>query len=242
MVDALQGHALLAVHLGQAAEVDLGVIGHGVRAEVHELEAHVDDVATVWVTVGGLDVDAEDGALDGLGDVGNTEVVAVAANLADDRGLLALLQRRHLAAEVVVTHAAGEAGVSHVVEALCAHLVHEVAVAVCEVADDVIRERGIIILGELLAQRLHGLLVLLALGVHGAKAAAIDELGEEEGVRMLECLGYVHRGLLFWGAFVPACPVVVPEGMVSRSCEPCERTRNEVGASFQVRDNEAPTS
>ena len=192
MVDPLQGHALLGIEVGDAAEVRLGIIWLGVCGELHELEAHVDDVATVWVAVGRLDVDAQDGAADGLGDVGHAQVVAVSAHLAHDGRGLALLQRRHAGAQVLVAHAAGQRAVARVVEALDAHLVAQLTVAVGEVEDDVVAKAGVVVLGEFLAKRGERLLVLLPLRVHGAEAPAVDDLWEYERVRVLERLCHVH--------------------------------------------------
>ena len=54
----------------------------GVAGEIHDLPADVDDVAALGCTAGGLDVDTEHGALDGLAGVGHAERVAVAADFA----------------------------------------------------------------------------------------------------------------------------------------------------------------
>lgn len=105
---------------------------------------------------------------------------------------LAPLKRRDAGAQVLVAHAACEAAVAGVVEPLDAHLVAQLAVAVGEVEDDVVAKAGVVVLGELLAQRRERLLVLLPLRVHGAEAAAVDDLWEYERVCVLECLCHVH--------------------------------------------------
>ena len=51
VVDIRQRHILAAVDVGQAAVVCLGVMRDGVAGELHDLPAHVDDIAALGCTV-----------------------------------------------------------------------------------------------------------------------------------------------------------------------------------------------
>ena len=84
MVDIGQRHTRLAVYIGDAAVERLRVVRHGVAGELHDLPAHVDDVAALGCAPGGLDVDAEHRALDGFAHVCDGVGVAVTADLASN--------------------------------------------------------------------------------------------------------------------------------------------------------------
>ena len=82
VVDIRQRHILAAVDVRQTAVVRLGVVRDGVAGELHDFPTHIDDITALGCTAGGLDVDTEHGALDGLAGVGHAERVAVAADFA----------------------------------------------------------------------------------------------------------------------------------------------------------------
>ena len=87
---------------------------HGVAGEIHDLPAHVEDVAALGRATGGLDVDAQHRALDGLAGIGYAECVAVTADLAHDRCCGALLHLADGGAGVGVGQAARERRGRHV--------------------------------------------------------------------------------------------------------------------------------
>ena len=188
VVDIRQRHILAAVDIGQAAVVCLGVMRHGVAGEVHDFPAHVDDIAALGCTAGGLDVDTEHGALDGLAGVGHAERVAVAADLAHDRRGGALLHLTDGGAGVGIGQAARKRRGRHVAQARLANLVAQVAVAVSQVAHGGKVEAGVALGGKVLGfEHLKGLLALLALGLHGA-VIAIDKHGNKRLALVFECL------------------------------------------------------
>ena len=196
VVDIRQRHILAAVDIGQTAVVCLGVVRDGVAGELHDLPAHVDDVAALGCTAGGLDVDAEHRALDGLASVGDAERVAVAADLAHDGRGGALLHLADGGAGVGVGQAARKRRGRHVAQARLANLVAQVAVAVGQVAHGGKVEAGVVLGGKVLSlEHLEGLLALLALGLHGA-VVAVDKHGDKRLALVFECLRYVHMLLL----------------------------------------------
>ena len=92
-MDELERHALLGVHGGYAAVAGEGVVGLGLRGEVHELEADVDHIAAGGVAVGRLDVDAHDHAGDRRVHIGDVQVLERGAGLSGDLGVGAVLHR-----------------------------------------------------------------------------------------------------------------------------------------------------
>ncbi len=169
---------------------------HGIAGEIHDLPAHVDDVAALGRATGGLDVDAEHRALDGLAGVGHAECVAVTADLAHDRRGGALLHLADGSAGVGIGQAARERRGRHVAQARLANLVAQVAVAVGQVAHSGKVEAGVALGGKVLGlEHLEGLLALLALGLHGG-VIAIDKHGDKRLALVFECLRNIHMLLL----------------------------------------------
>ena len=196
VVDIRQRHIFAAVDVGQAAVVRLGVVRDGVAGEFHDLPAHVDDIAAFGCTAGGLDVDTEHGALDGLAGVGHAERVAVTADLAHNRCGGALLHLADGGAGVGVGQAARERRGRHIAQACLANLVAKVAVAVGQVAHGGKVEAGVVLGSKILGlEHLEGLFALLALGLHGT-VIAIDKHRDKRLAFVFECLRNVHRLLL----------------------------------------------
>ena len=174
----------------------LGVVRDGVAGELHDLPAHVDDVSALGCAAGGLDIDAEHRALDGLASVGDTERVAVAADLAHDGRGGALLHLADGGAGVGVGQAARKRRGRHVAQARLANLVAQVAVAVGQVAHGGKVEAGVVLGGKVLGfEHLEGLFAFLTLGFHGA-VVAVDKHGDKRLALVFECLRYVHMLLL----------------------------------------------
>ena len=196
VVDIRQRHIFAAVDVGQATVVRLGVARDGVAGEFHDLPANVDDITAFGCTAGGLDVDTEHGALDGLAGVGHAERVAVTADLAHNGRGGALLHLADGGAGVGVGQAARERRGRHVAQARLANLVAQVAVAVGQVAHGGKVEAGVALGGKVLGlEHLEGLLALLALGLHGA-VIAIDKHGDKRLALVFECLRNIHMLLL----------------------------------------------
>lgn len=191
MVDVRQRHAGLAVHLGQAAVVGLGVVRDGVARHLHDLPADVDDVAALRRAPGGLDVDAQNAALDRLAHPFHGVGVAVAADGARDDAGAATLQLADARAGVLVGQRAREQRARQVAQADLADLVAQLAVAVGELEDHVEREARLVVRAPFVEKRLDGLLAALALGFHRV-VVAVDEHGDEGLHGVLKCLIDVH--------------------------------------------------
>ena len=188
VVDIRQRHILAAVDVGQTAVVRLGVVRDGVAGELHDFPTHIDDITALGCTAGGLDVDTEHGALDGLAGVGHAERVAVAADLAHNGRGGALLHLADGGAGVGIGQAARKRRGRHVAQACLANLVAQVAVAVGQVAHGGKVEAGVDLGGKVLGlEHLEGLFALLALGLHGA-VIAIDKHGNKRLALVFECL------------------------------------------------------
>ena len=161
---------------------------HGVAGELHDFPAHVDDVAALGRATGGLDVDAQHRALDGLASVGDAERVAVAADLAHDGRGSALLHLADGGAGVGVGQAARKRRGRHVAQARLANLVAQVAVAIGKVAHGGKVEAGVALGGKVLGlEHLEGLFAFLTFGFHGA-VIAIDKHGNKRLALVFECL------------------------------------------------------
>ena len=65
----------------------------GVAGELHDLPAHVDDIAALGCAAGGLDVDAHDHARDRRVHIGDVQVLERGAGLSGDLGVGAVLHR-----------------------------------------------------------------------------------------------------------------------------------------------------
>ena len=169
---------------------------HGIAGEIHDLPAHVDDVAAFGRATGGLDVDAQHRALDGLAGIGHAECVAVTADLAHDGRGGALLHLADGGAGVGIGQAARERCGRHVAQARLANLVTQVAVTVGQVAHSGKVEAWVALGGKVLGlEHLEGLLALLALGLHGA-VVAVDKHGDKRLTLVFECLRNIHMLLL----------------------------------------------
>ena len=191
VVDVGQRHAGLAVQVGDTAVEGLRIVRDGVAGELHDLPANVDDVAALRRAPGGLDVDAQDGALDGLAHVGDGVRVAVAADLARDGAGGAALHLADGGAQVRVGEVAGEQRAGEVAQARLAHLVAELAVAICQVQDHVKLKTWFIVCAPFVHQGFQGLLAALALGLHGV-VVAVDEHGDKRLAVVLERLLCIH--------------------------------------------------
>ena len=188
VVDIRQRHIFAAVDVGQATVVRLGVVRDGVAGEFHDLPADVDDITAFGCTAGGLDVDTEHGALDGLAGVGHAERVAVAADFAHDGCRGALLHLTDGGAGVGVGKAARKRRGRYVAQTRLADLITQIAVAVGQVAHGGKVEAGVALGGKVLGfEHLKGLFALLALGLHGA-VIAIDKHGNKRLALVFECL------------------------------------------------------
>lgn len=127
----------------------LGVVRDGVAGELHDFPTHIDDITALGCTAGGLDVDTEHGALDGLAGVGHAERVAVAADLAHDRRGGSLLHLTDGGADVGIDRPRESVAASRCAARL-ANLVAQVAVAVSQVAHGGKVEAGVALGGKVL--------------------------------------------------------------------------------------------
>ena len=192
MVDLGERNASLAVHLRQAAVVRLGVVRSCIACELHNLPAHVDDVAAFGCSPGRLDVDAQYRALDGLARESDTERFSVAANLAHDGCGAASLHFADGGAGIGIGEAAGEHGGGPIAQARFAHVVAQLAIAVGEAHDHVVAKGRLGVCVPFIYESLEGLFAAQALGLNHFVATAEDKHGDKRLHRILKSLLGVH--------------------------------------------------
>ena len=113
----------LAVDLGQAAIVGLGIVRGRIARELHDLPAYVDDIAAFGRAPGRFDIDAEHRALDGLARESDAKRLAVSVDLAHDSGGAAALHLADGGAGVCVGQASSKHGGWLVAQSCFAHVI-----------------------------------------------------------------------------------------------------------------------